>query len=239
MGNMRIKIVLSSAFAAGLLSAVMAAPISASAFSCTGEMTTPADVAAADDTAYGDDPAGANEPTAADYELSDRIIQEAHDEAVAHPEQVALEAALEAVNEGAESIDEDPFLLGVPGVDPKFTDFPECGGQPGPYYPFTAANFGANLGIRTGVNPRLMKDVDAHHGYPQKFAKDFARLYPSLNIHNPRYGSWWNASQHRSLAYEYNLSWQNFLKRDPAPSQIRGHFNRLVARCKLNVPPLP
>ena len=61
--------------------------------------------------------------------------------------------------------------------------------------PYTSGNFRANLAKLTGVDP---VGYDAHHIFPQKanLQSRFSAL--GINIHNPIYGTWWEASDHRS-----------------------------------------
>jgi len=79
--------------------------------------------------------------------------------------------------------------------------------------PFTAGNFRANLGQQTGGIP---KGVQAHHVFPKKFATQFRNA--GINIHNPRYGAWWQAGPHQRAAAAYNRAWGVFFRDNPNPT---------------------
>jgi len=70
----------------------------------------------------------------------------------------------------------------------------------------TASNFRTNLGRLTG---RIPAGADAHHVFPQAFAATFERA--GLNIHDPRFGAWWEARTHRANAGVYNQLRSDFL----------------------------
>ena len=72
---------------------------------------------------------------------------------------------------------------------------------------FAKSNFRKNLIEVTGKNPG--KSMEAHHVLPQKFQKLFKSSGVD-NIHNPKYGSWWETAGHRQNAYAYNKDWKNF-----------------------------
>lgn len=88
--------------------------------------------------------------------------------------------------------------------------------KPLKFKPFTKANCRHNLGVWTGTSPP--KGMDAHHILAQKFnKKSFNRA--GLNIHHPRYLTWWDESSHRSNAKAYNLQWENYLLDHPEASR--------------------
>ena len=40
-----------------------------------------------------------------------------------------------------------------------------------------------------------------------------------LNIHDPKNMSWWSSSAHKSAAYGYNKSWDNFFEFNPSATR--------------------
>ncbi len=81
---------------------------------------------------------------------------------------------------------------------------------------FTASNFRNNLIKLTGENPST--EEQAHHVFPQKFRSFFEKA--GINIDDPRFGSWWEASSHQKSAASYNKIWNDFLSTNPSKSQI-------------------
>jgi len=88
-----------------------------------------------------------------------------------------------------------------------------------------------NLGkgnFRTNLNsidtkPTTMANPQAHHVFPQKYEGQFNAA--GINIHDPKYGSWWESApnvsgNHQSKAFEYNLKWKNFLQNNPTQQEI-------------------
>jgi hypothetical protein len=82
---------------------------------------------------------------------------------------------------------------------------------------FTRGNFRKNLIELTGINPG--KTADAHHVLPRKFQTQF--LKRGINIHDPKYGTWWGTTSHRSNASNYNLSWEEFLFNTNPPTRAQ------------------
>src|SRR5439155_24307430 len=72
---------------------------------------------------------------------------------------------------------------------------------------FTKDNFRANLGRLTGGIP---EGADAHHVFPQKFEEQFRQA--GINIHDPRYGTWWETMAHQRAGLMYNQQWKAFLR---------------------------
>lgn len=58
----------------------------------------------------------------------------------------------------------------------------------------------------TGVSPP--SNVHAHHVFPQRFKNQFFER--GVNIHDPRYLTWWEAATHQPNARQYNLAWEKF-----------------------------
>ena len=70
---------------------------------------------------------------------------------------------------------------------------------------FTEQNFRANLGLLTREVP---EGAESHHIFAQKFEKDFKTS--GINIHDPKYGSWWDKVDHAKNAHDYNKAWEDF-----------------------------
>jgi hypothetical protein len=85
------------------------------------------------------------------------------------------------------------------------------------FKPFTASNFRENVARLTG---RMPKDAHAHHVFPQEFEDEFRNA--GINIHDPKYGAWWEQSSHLKNAVKYNERWKTFRNRSPGGSRLRG-----------------
>ena len=91
------------------------------------------------------------------------------------------------------------------------------------FKPFTEGNFRENLARLTGKMPA---DSHAHHVFPRLLAEEFQKV--GINVHDPRFGAWWNRTDHLKKAYEYTLQWEEFLFKNPTREQIL-HFGRYLA----------
>ena len=83
----------------------------------------------------------------------------------------------------------------------------------GEFWPFRHDTFRANLKQLTGSIP---EGAQAHHVFPQTFAREFGEL--GINVHDPRFGSWWNAGEHAQHSSQYNEAWRQFFRGNPTPS---------------------
>lgn len=83
------------------------------------------------------------------------------------------------------------------------------------FKPFTEGNFRENLARLTGKTP---EGAHAHHVFPQEFADKFQKA--GINIHDPRFGSWWERTSHLRKSFEYNSRWRAFLNRTPSLEEI-------------------
>jgi hypothetical protein len=83
------------------------------------------------------------------------------------------------------------------------------------FKPFTEANFRENLARLTGKMP---DSAHAHHVFPKKLIEKFQRA--GINIHDPRFGTWWERSSHLKNAAEYLRRWQKFLARERSFEEI-------------------
>lgn len=74
---------------------------------------------------------------------------------------------------------------------------------------FTSGNFQENLRRLTGVIP---SGAQAHHVFPQavQFSQRFKEL--GINVHDPRFGAWWNGRAHNAASSEYNRAWTSFFR---------------------------
>jgi RHS repeat-associated protein len=84
--------------------------------------------------------------------------------------------------------------------------------------PFTQRNFRKNLQIMTNKQAADIAGMEAHHILPQEFDKLFDSL--KIKIHDPKYGVWVDASEHRKFSYEYNEKWRYFLSEKRTPEDI-------------------
>jgi hypothetical protein len=79
---------------------------------------------------------------------------------------------------------------------------------------FTSSNFRFNLGKLTGEIPA---NSQAHHVFPQKFVDQFSKV--GININNPTFGTWLEASSHLKSANAYNAKWIEFFMKYPGATQ--------------------
>jgi hypothetical protein len=91
----------------------------------------------------------------------------------------------------------------------------QAAGGGGKALAYTAANFRDNLSRLTGGIP---EGAQAHHVLPQKFAAAFQKA--GLNIHDPKFGAWWDAASHAKNSAAYNERWQQFLGTNPTADRI-------------------
>lgn len=78
---------------------------------------------------------------------------------------------------------------------------------------FTEDNFRENLARLTGQTP---PGAHAHHVFPQQFAREFRAA--GINIHDPKFGAWWERSSHLKNSAAYNRLWRELLDREPPPT---------------------
>ncbi|WP_224248597.1 TIGR02269 family lipoprotein [Hyalangium gracile] len=87
---------------------------------------------------------------------------------------------------------------------------------------FTESNFRENLARLTG---QLPDGAHAHHVFPQKLARKFEQA--GINVHDPRFGAWWERSSHLKNAAEYTKRWESFFDRERTFEQILQHGREL------------
>lgn len=97
---------------------------------------------------------------------------------------------------------------------------------------FTSSNFRKNLGKLTGGE---MKGFDAHHIFPQEFETIFQRA--GIDIHDPKYGVWWELHEHRQNAKAYNAEWKRFLEGNKTKEEILEKARTMAVKYgyKLNI----
>jgi hypothetical protein len=89
---------------------------------------------------------------------------------------------------------------------------------------FVASEFRHNLAELTRMLPDGMQ---AHHMLPQKFAGRFT----GINIHDPKYGAWWESVTHGKAANAYNAAWEEFFAKNPeAKAEDFLNFARRLAK---------
>ena len=71
---------------------------------------------------------------------------------------------------------------------------------------FTRENFRTNLSRLTGKTP---SNSHAHHVFPKEFSNKFKAA--GIDVHNPKYGTWWKAGSHVKNAHGYNSQWRSFI----------------------------
>lgn len=81
---------------------------------------------------------------------------------------------------------------------------------------FTHRNYRKNLIQRTGVDPG--KTVHAHHVFPQAFIDKFAKK--GINVHDPKFCTWWEGFSHSRSAQAYNSKWASYLETNPTQTEI-------------------
>jgi hypothetical protein len=85
----------------------------------------------------------------------------------------------------------------------------------GGFKPFTESNFRENLARLTG---RMPEGAHAHHVFPQKLAFKFREA--GINVHDPRFGAWWERSAHLKNSLEYLRRWEEFLQHNHTLEKI-------------------
>jgi hypothetical protein len=81
------------------------------------------------------------------------------------------------------------------------------------YKTFTRGHFRHNLSVKTAFDPG--PSFDAHHVFPDALE---SRFQGRINIHDPKYGAWWDAHANRSNWSTYNNEWREFFRINPNAS---------------------
>ena len=99
---------------------------------------------------------------------------------------------------------------------------------------FTSNNFRRNLGKLTGNIP---SNSQAHHVFPQ--ANEFSSFFNAkkINIHDPKFGTWWNSSSHGKNAYQYNAQWRQWISNNPnaTTSDVMNYGRQIMEQYGLSV----
>ena len=102
---------------------------------------------------------------------------------------------------------------------------------------FTARNFRENLQRLTGRSTEMIQGLEAHHVLPQEFSDRFARS--NIDINDPRFGSWVDATMHRGWSYGYNREWEqffsNFAERIPSQQECLDFARHLAEKYGFDV----
>jgi len=83
------------------------------------------------------------------------------------------------------------------------------------FKPLNERNYRENLKILTGTNPP--SNIHAHHVFPKQFRDDF--IQKNINIHDPKYLTWWEKTSHQSGAKQYNDIWKKFFADHPGANK--------------------
>ncbi len=81
----------------------------------------------------------------------------------------------------------------------------------GVYKSFTRGNFRHNLKVLTRVD--APSNVQAHHVLPISHQRHFDAV--GINIHEPKWGAWWDGSIHPSSSSAYRKDWNAFFQLHP------------------------
>ena len=93
---------------------------------------------------------------------------------------------------------------------------------------FTRSNYRNNLIKLTEMSPSGSQ-THAHHVFVQKFNEKF--LQKGINIHDPKYLTWWDAKSHLTNAKQYNDVWIDFFieNSNPTKAKILEQGKRMMA----------
>ena len=125
---------------------------------------------------------------------------------------------LDLINAGVYLLEGDKlnFSLSLAAVIPVAGNFATgtrmVGKTASKAYKYTVNNFRKNLIRLTSFDPG--KAYQAHHIFPKKFEKYFNQV--GINIHDPKYGAWWETKAHGKKSYEYNQEWNLFFQQNPS-----------------------
>ena len=129
---------------------------------------------------------------------------------------VSLEGATNTSNDTTSRLLDGAFLAA--GASPAIVPIAKQGAKNvksvTAFKPFTERNFRYNLGQLTGNIPA---NSQAHHVFPKEFVEKFGT---KINIHDPKYGVWWEKTSHLQNAIEYNAEWRKFLRQDRTLTEI-------------------
>jgi len=94
----------------------------------------------------------------------------------------------------------------------------------------TSGNFRQNLMRSLGKSAEEIAGKDAHHMLSQaeKLAEQFSKA--GLNIHDPKFGAFWDRATHQGLSSQFNADWTAFLSKDRTAEQIQKYARVLAVR---------
>ena len=137
---------------------------------------------------------------------------------------------LDLINAGVYLLEGDKlnFSLSLAAVIPVAGNFATgtrmVGKTASKAYRYTVNNFRDNLIRLTSLDPG--KAYQAHHIFPKKFEKYFNQV--GINIHDPKYGAWWETKTHGKKSYEYNQEWMKILRGKPTIDDIMNKARELA-----------
>ena len=137
---------------------------------------------------------------------------------------------LDLINAGVYLLEGDKlnFSLSMAAVIPVAGNFATgtrmVGKTTGKAYKYTVNNFRKNLIRLTSLDPG--KAYQAHHIFPKKFEKYFNQV--GINIHDSKYGAWWETKTHGKKSYEYNQEWMKILRGKPTIDDIMNKARELA-----------
>ncbi len=82
---------------------------------------------------------------------------------------------------------------------------------------FTKSNYRHNLKVLTGGSPP--RGIHTHHVFPQELTEYFAKK--GINVHEPQYLTWWEASSHQSNSFTYNALWKSFIRNNSEATKLQ------------------
>jgi hypothetical protein len=137
-----------------------------------------------------------------------------------------------ALTVGAEAVEPDdllPVALPLDDLARKglVTLGKEVGEEAGEqaFKSFASWNFRENLQRLTGKGLDDIVGMEAHHVLPQEFVQDFAKA--GININDPVFGSWVDATAHRGWSYAYGAKWKEFFRSERTKEEILNYARQL------------
>jgi hypothetical protein len=103
-------------------------------------------------------------------------------------------------------------------------------GAGGGFKAFTEDNFRDNLSRLTG---QLPENAHAHHVFPQKLAVEFQKV--GINVHDPRFGAWWEKSSHLKNAAAYTRLWERYMVESHTVDEIFKFGKQLAGEYEFEV----
>lgn len=86
------------------------------------------------------------------------------------------------------------------------------------FKPFTKSYYRNNLKVLTEIDPP--GNIHAHHIFPQKYESRFMTKY-GINVHDPKYLTWWEGKSHLSNRAQYDKIWYDFIfNQSPTKEQV-------------------